>query len=216
MRWLAAVSVLLAFASAAYAGDPTAALAALERSEPALAEVCAAALRHAGLHTDGERAWSRRARLSALLPTVTIRADQSQAQDEERSRSSAGTERLDRGADAELSMEVRASWRLDQAVFHDAEIRAVQAARRLHQERALLVAHVTSLYFQRRKLQIAAILQPTTDPGKRILADLAIEELTAQIDGITGGYLTASLAASLARRRPGKRFPPAGKLQNPP
>jgi hypothetical protein len=179
-----------------------AALADLEAREPALAEVRSAALRYAGLGESPASGWSRRARAAALLPTLTLRARVGSGQDEGRTRQSTGTERLDVGSDHDRVYEARAVWELDRLVFDDAEIRAAQTAQRLHQARLQLVAQVTAVFHQRRRLQLEDILDRTDDPAAAALRALEIAELTAQLDALTDGYFSR-----YARRR----FDPPGE-----
>jgi hypothetical protein len=170
------------------------ALAELERREPGLDEVRMAALRYAGLDGGPERGWGRRARLAKLLPTLTLRALHKTAEDEGLSRSSTGTEKLDVGVDEKLDLEARAVWQLDRLVFDEVELRALQAAQRLHRDRIQLLTQVTNLYFQRRKLQVTAIWSPPADPARAALDGLALAELTGQLDTLTGGYFSHALA----------------------
>lgn len=150
--------------------------------EPSLAEIHRAALRHAGLDDEPERGWARRTRLAGLMPILSLRASSGTAHDEGLSRASSGTERLDIGVDRDLSFEAKAVWRLDRLLFDDVEIRAVQMARQRHRARMELLAQITTLYYQRRKLQLA---KGAKDDAARALA---IEELAAQLDALTGGY----------------------------
>jgi hypothetical protein len=198
--FLTLVSSLLVASTATASGDRTRALAELERREPGLDEVRTAALRYAGLNHRPERGWSRRARMAGLLPALTLQAQRGTAEDEELSRSSTGTQKLDVGAGADLDLEARAVWQLDRLVFDEVELRALQTAQKLHRDRIQLLAQVTNLYFQRRKLQVMAIWSPPSDPTKAALDALAIAELTAQLDALTGGHFSRAL---LARARPG-------------
>src|SRR5690606_16759134 len=145
------------------AADRARALADLERREPRLDEIRTAALRYAGLDGRPEKSWSRRARMAGLLPALTLQAHRGTAEDEELSRSSTGTQKLDVGTGADLDVEARAVWQLDRLVFDEAELRALQTAQKLHRDRIQLLSQVTTVYFQRRKLQVMAIWSPQTD-----------------------------------------------------
>ena len=188
------IALISTTASAAWADPRAAALDRIEASEPTLEQTRRAALRYAGLAERSETSWSQRARLSALLPVLTVEIDRGTEQDRDLSRSSTGTERLDLGSDREVSVEARAVWNLDRLVFSDLELRAHKAARARHGERAQLLTRVTALYFQRRKMQIATLWAPAGAPGKRALERLAIAELTAQLDALTGGYFSRALS----------------------
>jgi hypothetical protein len=169
------------------------ALRRLEREEPDLSQVRARAVEHAGLDGKAERAWARRARWSALLPDLTLRANHGAGEDRDLSRSSSGTERLDVGADSDFDIEARAVWELDRLVFDDVEIRALQAVQRTYRERVQLLGQVSSLYYQRRKLVLGALLAPQTDPYKVALHAIAVAEVSAQLDALTGGYFSRAL-----------------------
>lgn len=175
-------------------------LSRLEASEPGLAEVRRAALRHAGLDERPGTSYTRRARLSALLPTLTVEVDRDAGYDRGLSRSSAGTERLDLGRDGKIGLELKAAWRLDRLLFSDLELRALKATQQQYRERTQLLAQVTTLYFQRRKLQIAVLWSKDKAPDKAALNRLAIAELSAQLDTLTGGMFTRMLAIRRARR----------------
>ncbi|MCG8422842.1 MAG: hypothetical protein MJE77_33440 [Proteobacteria bacterium] len=192
-----AVAVLLVSAGAARA-ERKADLDRLERGEPGLAEVRRAALHHAGLADRPELSWTGRARLSALLPVLTVQINRGSGYDRDLSRSSSGTERLDVGSDRDISVAAKAVWNLDRLLFSDAELRAVKAAQQQYEERIQLLARVTSLYFQRRKLQITALWSPPGDPARAALQKLAIHELTAQLNALTGGYFAKALAENNA------------------
>ncbi|WP_428261575.1 hypothetical protein [Haliangium sp.] len=154
--------------------------------EPTLAEVRRATLRYAGLDARPERSWARRTRWAGLLPQLTMRVSRDLGRDEGLSRASSGTERLDVGSDEDLSLEFKAVWQLDRLVFDDLEMRAAQIAQTQHRERLRLLAQVTSLYYQRRKL----LLPPATaeKPGEAQARAVALEELCAQLDALTGGF----------------------------
>jgi hypothetical protein len=174
--------------------DEGAALRALQKREPPLADVRDAALRHAGLDRHPERAWARRTRLAGLMPVLTVGISQDLAHDQDLSRQSSGTERLDIGTDRDLGVEARAVWRLDRLLFDEAEVRALQTAQRQHQERLDLMLRVTSIYYQRRKLQL--VQHRGGKDANGIAHALAIEELTDQLDALTGGYFRRALRAS--------------------
>lgn len=165
----------------------------LEREEPELGEVRARAVAYAGLDGKAERAWARRARWSALLPELTLKAARATSEDRDLSRSSSGTERLDMGADSDFDIEARAVWQLGHLVFDDIEIRALQSVQRTYRERVQLLGQVSSLYYQRRKLVLGALLSPPADPYKAALHAISVAELTAQLDALTGGYFSQAV-----------------------
>lgn len=188
-QWILITMLALLPATRASA-DEHATLAEIEKREPPLAAVRQAALRYAGLDRHPERAWSRRTRLAGLMPTLTLSLNRDLAHDADLSRQSTGKEELAVGTGEDLGFEARAVWRLDRLLFDEAEVRVLQVAQRQHDERLALLTRVTSLYYQRRKLQLAR-----GRGGKDATLDqlLAIEELTDQLDALTGGYFRLAL-----------------------
>lgn len=161
--------------------------AALERAEPTVDEVRDAALRASGLQSRRDRAWAARARMSAVLPQVTLRVSRDVARDKGRSRSSTGTERLDIDVNRDSLLEARAVWNLDRLVFDSVELSAARAALSESRERANLAAQVVALYYERRRAQLALIWQPPTTDAGRLESELAIREFTAALDALTDG-----------------------------
>ena len=54
-----------------------------------------------------------------------------------------------------------------------------------------LLREVTSLYFTRRRLMTAMVLNPPQSPNEQITEQLRLDEITANIDALTGGFFTA-------------------------
>ena len=53
---------------------------------------------------------------------------------------------------------------------------------------------VTRLYYERRRLQADMAIHPARALPAQIEQQLRLDELTANIDGLTGGYLTMHLS----------------------
>lgn len=191
------LALCLLAAPAVALADERATLAELEQREPTLAEVRDAALRNAGLDRHPERAWARRARLAGLMPVLTVSLDRGLGHDADLSRESSGKESLDIATNRDIGVEARAVWRLDRLLYDEAEVRALQTAQRQHQERVELLLRVTGIYYQRRKLQLAR--QRNTNEATRLDQQLAIDELTDQLDALTGGYFRRALQARSRR-----------------
>ena len=56
-----------------------------------------------------------------------------------------------------------------------------------------LLDEVTHLYFERRRLQIELLQNPPKDVNEFIERKLRLQELTADIDAMTGGYLSQEI-----------------------
>jgi hypothetical protein len=151
--------------------------------EPAVRELQRAAARLAETHPERVQSWLRRVRASALLPTLRVSVGRGL---DELTRDSSGRPMLT-NTDT-WRYEVQASWSLDRLVFDRNELRASREAQRVASRREELLLRVTQLYFERRRLQVDALLTP--DAPNAIDRTIEIEELTAVLDGLTDGALT--------------------------
>ncbi|MDB4965861.1 MAG: hypothetical protein JWN44_1550 [Myxococcales bacterium] len=152
-------------------------------AEPSVREIQRAASAEASVQPQRVRSWLRRANAAALLPTVRARVGR-------------GTGELTRDASDRLIVtttdnwrfEIEATWALDRLVFDRNELRASREGQRLAGHREELLTRVADLYYARRRLQVDALLAPDA-PGAVDRA-LEIDELTAVLDGLSGGALT--------------------------
>jgi hypothetical protein len=86
--------------------------------------------------------------------------------------------------------EIEAAFSLDRLIFEPNELRLSREAQRIAAHRQALVAEVARLYFARRRLQIAALLDGDAGRPQPLERTLEIDELTAILDGLTGGLLS--------------------------
>lgn len=156
---------------------------------PRLADVQAAAGRHLGL--DERPRWRGRARWSALVPHLSLRAR-------------AGIGWQDGGETAALPVpievdhdrtaELRVAWRLDHIVYHPDEPRLLDAERRARRARATSDQEVTRLYFRWRRAATASAAargDPDDEPALARDHTRALDEAEAlaNLDALTGGWL---------------------------
>jgi hypothetical protein len=156
--------------------------------EPGVAELQRAAVRLAGLEPERSQSWTRRARVAAVLPVVRARAGRGVGVAVTR-----GLDGLDRLTTADSDswrFELEASWSLDRLIFNPEEARVGHEVQRVAARREQLLTEIARLYYARRRLQAAERLDPDARPEAALDRALAIEELTATLDGLTGGALT--------------------------
>ena len=60
-----------------------------------------------------------------------------------------------------------------------------------------IVNEVTRVYFERRRLQIELLREPPESEAKLIETELRVRELTANIDGLTGGMSILEIACGV-------------------
>ncbi len=86
-------------------------------------------------------------------------------------------------ADDDDSFGVRLAWRLDKIVMSSERIRVINESQE----------DVTRIYFDRRRLQVEQLLSPPADLRTKLKNELRLQELTANIDALTGGRFSAAL-----------------------
>jgi hypothetical protein len=130
---------------------------------PDVREVIAAALRAGGLAGDPAPGWRRRARLSALVPSLSVRGG----------RDDTWREVADPTLGHSLTFGVTASWRFDHLVFEPTELRIASADVLRRRERRRLAWYVISLYRSWRRT--------------------GNDDLAAQLDVVTDGWFSRRL-----------------------
>jgi competence protein ComEA len=91
-------------------------------------------------------------------------------------------------------------WRFDRLIFDPVEPQVNREAVRLAKHMDGVIEDVTRRYFERRRLQVELELNPPTDTGDRLRKEIRLQELTADLDGLTGGYFSAELKKRGAAR----------------
>ena len=160
-------------------------------AEPSVRTLQKAAIRMASLEPERVRSWMRRARAAAALPVLKARVG----------RGSTGVA-ITRGVDGleafstvendAWHFDFEATWSLDRLIFDPNEVRVSREGQRIGQHREQLVTEVAQLYFARRRLQVDQLLDPDANLEQQLDRALAIDELTAILDGLTGCGLTES------------------------
>lgn len=145
-------------------------------------------------------ALASRARTSALLPELRLRA--TRAVDESESLAPTEYDPLRRTATGGAStwLEARATFRLDRLVFADDELAVERLRIARAAERSRLVAKVLDL-LDAWQLARAAEADPAAEPIARQRASLAAASAEASLDVLTGGWFSKALRARGAEAR---------------
>jgi hypothetical protein len=171
------------------APDALRVLAAIAAGEPAAAEVDDAAAREADRGAAVAESFPARARLSGLLPRLTA-----EYRRDERSYRVVGLQgsgevdylRLAPGS----AFALRATWDLGELLAARGENAAAATAEARARRREAAVRRAMALYFERRRAQLALLLDPPAAPLARAEAELALDRLGAELDVATGGLLS--------------------------
>ncbi len=174
--------------------------------EPDVYAVQEQVLDHREFDDDRPDRWTRRARLSNLLPSVqgqTNWLDQRDRQDQFRENIDAddlGTYEPDNAQHQwrdnlrfRSIYSLRATFNLSEIVYSSDEMAIQREVRSRWSMRDDLMAEVTEMYFARRRHQLYLRLFPDEDPEAILDRHLKIEALTARIDALTGGWFRHQL-----------------------
>jgi hypothetical protein len=149
---------------------------------PDAAATVAAAYRAAGLAGDPTPGWRARARLAALVPTISGYAGQRQSW------------RVieDPTVHQGVGTGVRVAWRLDRLVFDPIELRIATIDTGRRRERRRVAALALRLYYDWLHARAAALHEPRW--GTRAA------ELAAELDALTEGWFSEAAARRMPQR----------------
>jgi len=165
------------------------ALSAVGAGDPPVAAVQRAAADHDGVPPARLQAWLARPRSAHWLPRVTL--DASRTERDTRVVGVTGTVESDYlRLSPTLQYGIRLSWDLDQLVFARDEPAAAWTASRLVDRREERVRRATRLYYQRRRLLLQLAAEPPVDPVRRAERETQVDEITAELDELTGGLFS--------------------------
>ncbi len=161
--------------------------------EPTMAEVREAAIRYAEVHPDKIRWWRRQAALQAFLPSVDLGFDYGRSRDISIDEGSFPNFQFIKSADKDDGLDVSVNWDLGELIWNQDQTSIDVRSKLMVQLRDDIVDEVTRTYFERRRLQVALLTEPVRDAQARLEQELRLQELTAMLDGLTGGYFSTQL-----------------------
>ena len=187
---------------------------AQENRAPMLGDVHRAALRFHGLDGNLDH-WSRRARLTGLMPTVELQAGWRGEQDRETSyredqrfdalgassiasRDQVRNE-LDHGSSTQQTYGIKLRLDPGALVFDPRELQAARHAHTLALHRARLLDTVSELYFDRERARTRLATCLPVRSEECVLLSIEILEYDARIDAMTGGWWSEHLEVAPAR-----------------
>lgn len=153
-------------------------------NEPTIKEVQDMAVRYADVHPDKIVRWQRQSRIKALLPSVSAGIDRS-ATDLMHWDTGSSPDVLSKGRDF-LEWDLGVAWDLGDLVWSSNQTSIDSRSKLMVELREEVMDQVTRLYFERRRVQIG-LLSDKDDSYSNIEEQMRLAELTAIIDGFTGG-----------------------------
>lgn len=162
-------------------------------AEPSVREVQEQAIAYMRVHPEEVDSWRIRARTNALAPRLTT-TGQGILNDDRRTVDKPGDPTIiSQDNDQSGRLTVGATWDLNRLIFEPAEMAVARESVRIANLRDRVLDEVTRRYFERRRLQVDLELSPPKDLGDRVKKELRLQELTADIDAVTGGWFSMKL-----------------------
>lgn len=161
--------------------------------EPGVRAVQEEALKYANAHPEQLRSWLKRARKAYWLPKLGTGANP-QIGFVESAREKTGN--LDTYNNQHINnwrFQVKAEWHLNHLVFNRDELMVNREFLRQSLMRERILDKVKEAYFDRRRLQIQKQFDSFLDTQSKIESVLKLEEFTAELDGLTGGWFSQQL-----------------------
>lgn len=166
------------------------------QNEPKINEVQQAAIKYAEVEPEKIARWRRLAAKKAWLPQVSMGLDRNTTDLwhwEGGSTTKADDDILRKGHDS-IEWDVRFTWDLGELIWNDDQTNIDVRSKLMVQLRDDILDEVTKLYFERIRLKMEINNLPIEDNKKRCEKELKLQELTASLDALTGGYFSQQLA----------------------
>lgn len=166
--------------------------------EPGILELQEAAMRYAEVHPEKIMEWRRAAARRAWLPTLSFGVDRGRDETVDIDRGGTGdADRFIQGpAEKDDQWGADVSWDLGDLIWSTDQTTIDNRSKLMVQLRDELLTQLNHLYYSRRRLQISRLIEGSSDLQKEIDRTLQIEEHTAGIDALTGGYFSRGLRSS--------------------
>lgn len=135
------------------------------------------------------------AKWTKLLPRTRVRYREDVDDDTTVSVNEVGERDLSLDDNQNTNYEMQLEWRFDEMLMGPTRIQAIRETSRLVQLRDDILDETTKVYFDRRRVQVDLLLNPPGDAKGRAAKDLRMEELTANLDALTGGWFSQRVKA---------------------
>lgn len=165
------------------------------RGEPEIADVQRQAIKYAEVEPEKIINWRKQAAKRAMLPKVSMgiaRDNGDLWHWESGSSTRECDDTLRRGRDS-LDWDVSLSWDLGELIWNADQTSIDTRSRLMVQLRDDILDEVNKLYFERIRVKMELDALQIEDRKKRFEKELRLRELTASLDGLTGGYFSGQI-----------------------
>ncbi|MCM8775501.1 MAG: hypothetical protein NC930_04025 [Candidatus Omnitrophica bacterium] len=167
----------------------------LVRAEPTVRELQDALIRYNNLAPGKIKRWHAESRLRSLIPTFSVSRDISNANNIDIDRgSTSDPDRFIIGpedVDKDLSLDLR--WDLGDFIFNSNQTSIDSREKLMVELRNDLLSEITRIYYERRRVQIEIVFCPAFSEREHLEKLIRMDELTAHLDGMTGGSMSERL-----------------------
>lgn len=167
-------------------------VASYYKNEPKINELRLVAVKYAEVEPEKIERWRKQASGRAFLPRVSARINRD-AGDlwhwESGSSTKAGDDVLIKGRDS-LGWDLTLSWDLGEIIWSDAQTSIDVRSKLMVQLREEILDELNKIYFERIRVKMEIDNLSIEDRKKRFEKELKLQELTASLDALTGGYFS--------------------------
>ncbi len=167
--------------------------AALSSKEPTIGEAQEMAIRYAEVHPDKIQDWRRAAAARAALPTVSVSYDQNRSVADRTDEGTYPAYQVTDEKDRDDNWTFSVSWDLGDLVWSGDQTSIDVRSRLMVQLRDDILDEVNRLYFERKRLLASAAGRVSDESSARVEQEIHLEELTAGLDALTGGWFSSVL-----------------------
>ena len=163
--------------------------------EPTIREVQKAAIHYGDLGNGKIKRWQWGSRMRSFIPKVGVGKDFSANTNVDIDRG--GTNNPDffiAGPESRReAWNFDVTWELGDLLYSSAQPSIDSRAKLLVELRESILGEVTRIYFERRRIQTELVFSPPKTPQEHFELLLQLDELTAQLDALTNGFLSREL-----------------------
>jgi competence ComEA-like helix-hairpin-helix protein len=174
-------------------GEIRALIVPLEK-EPKLREIQVQALRYATADPERIDEWLKRARVAPALPRLSISTGTGLDSNLSAREKIGDVGVLSKRSASDFNLNVKLEWKFSDLVFNRDELSVARESFRMAVIRERVLHDLMKTYVERRKAQIKLLTSEALSATERVELDLFIEEQSAILDGLTGGWFGENIA----------------------
>jgi len=158
--------------------------------EPTFSQLQSAAIQHTDTSPKKIKSWYAKAKYKALLPSVNVGVDHDWSDTYEIYTSASNNYSLRGPKDRSYGWDVTCSWDLSDFIWKDDYTQIDTRSRLMVELRNDVLDELRRIYFERQRLKLKLTLDPPEEKTKLYEECLRLQELTANLDALTGDYFS--------------------------